>query len=165
MTSANAPLPTITHGYEGATWLQHRLRHFPKTRDVILSPFGEVVADILGYLYHGIYNAGKVKWERWGLQFSHNSVIEVVVPAHGGWSTYDGDMLTRLVLIAAATGIRIEVSPINQYYFRLYFHRRHSCHLPEAQARSHPYATTHPTLTDLEVRLLTGVRITWEPSE
>lgn len=99
--------------YAGADWVKY---HRPN-----ISEFGSKVADILGQAYKGIYHAQKTvlnkrtEWEsdRW---------IEVVV--YGELSTYDGDELTRLVLLCHEQSIRLGVCGAAPGYLRLTFSPR-----------------------------------------
>ena len=96
----------------GAGWIRQSLKIEP-------SPLGALVADMLGVVYVGIYNAPinhrKVDWcePQW---------IEVTV--RGGLATYDGNRLTKLVLLAHACCVRVEVQPRNMQCLALQFHGR-----------------------------------------
>jgi hypothetical protein len=165
MDKRDFPLPVLRHRYAGSAWLQYYLQAHKKTEDVILSPFGVVVAELLGFLFNGIYNAkGMVNWERWGREFANPDCIELVISSNGGWSTYDSDTLTHLVLLATLTGIRIEVNPVNQRYFRLYFHRRYSRHLPDQPDLNRIYHT-HPTIEQLLANIQQHLNVEWQPAQ
>lgn len=96
----------------GADWIRQALKVEP-------SPLGATVADLLGVVYGGIYNAPinhrKVAW-------TDPEWIEVA--AYGSLDTYDGNRLTKLVLLAHALCVRVEVNPCNMRYLKLCFSPR-----------------------------------------
>lgn len=99
--------------YAGATWVE---QHMNKATS--MSPFGRVVADIMGDLYYGIYH-----WDGWKrTDWSKERYIRVIVS--GDLSTFDFDGLTRLVLLAHALCVRVSVSPCNMQYLEIMFHPR-----------------------------------------
>ena len=84
------------------------------------SELGKNVANILGYIGCGIYNAPinveKVDWanERY-----------IRVNWERGLSNYDGQALTDLVLVCHQKMVRISVSPCNFHLLKLEFWQRH----------------------------------------
>ena len=101
-----------------------------------LSPLGRDVAELLGAAYAGIYHipgraVHKTDW-------TNNLWIEIVVLA-GEFATFDGSLLTRLVILAHEFCIRMEIEPANPYYLRLFFHRRQ---------REGGFSKRHPTIEE-----------------
>jgi hypothetical protein len=113
--------------YAGHEWIEKDLK-------VQCSPLGRDVADLLGFVYRGIYHIERnVRKVEWGNDF----YIKLNLDDGGSFATWDGNNLTRLVLAAHAMAIRIEIEPCNPRYMRLYFHRRR---------REGGIAERHPTI-------------------
>ena len=99
--------------YAGAGWLDMAL---PQERPI--SDFGVKVANVLGQAYLGIYHirsavlSKKVDWGDLG-------VISVTVG--GELATYDGSVLTYLVLCCQAAGIGVDICGSFQHYTKLVF--------------------------------------------
>jgi len=99
--------------YSGSEWLERQ--------GIELSELGKEVADLLGQAYLGIYHIQdsvlnkKVDW-------SNNYWIAINI--YGGLSTFDFDMLTRLVVMSFDRMIRIEVNPRTFRHLQLMFHKR-----------------------------------------
>lgn len=73
------------------------------------------VSDLFGGLHHAP-NESKWKWE---------SPTQVSMTCRAdGWATFDGEMLTRLVLLAHARAVRVELSPRGPGYLELRFSQR-----------------------------------------
>lgn len=96
----------------GADWIERGLKVEP-------SPLGALVADILGVVYGGIYNAPinhrKVAWA---------DPLWIEVAAYGSLDTYDGNRLTKLVFLAHALCVRVEVNPCNMKHLKICFSPR-----------------------------------------
>lgn len=94
-----------------------------------MSDLGRDAADLLGDLFLGIYHMdskhlAKVDWSN-----DHH----IAVTVYGAMSTYDNDMLTRLVLLSHDRMLRVEISARTHKYVGLLFHRRHGRHGPIAR--------------------------------
>jgi len=106
--------------YAGADWLKKNLAYAKPTASV--SELGEIVADIIGQLYEGIYHVEdnhlfKADW-------ANPKRIVLTLPDGGGrFATYDFSLLTHLVLLAQATKIRIAITAATHGYLRLTFSR------------------------------------------
>ncbi len=109
-----------TNYYAGAAWLKHSLASQRTARG--LCPFGERVADLLGWVFEGIYHisdavlADKAVWDN--DRYARISL---------GWqdlSTFDTSTLTRLVVACHDLAIRMEVNPCNFHHVELLFHPR-----------------------------------------
>lgn len=99
--------------FAGADWVKAH----PGKPDV--SPLGELVADLLGDMYAGIYHIErslrKVDW-------SEQDCLSVTLP--GGMATVDHDLLTRLVYLAHERALRVELEGVGPGYLRLTFWQR-----------------------------------------
>ena len=75
-----------------------------------MSPLGALVADILGQLVQGIYH---IEEEVHDTDWSNPTFIEII--SKGGYlerlSTWDGNMLTLLVIAAHEACLRVDISP------------------------------------------------------
>lgn len=112
--------------YAGAEWIKSAFKN--KT----MSPFGEKVADLLGNVFLGIYhlNRSALRNAEW------DNKTFISINYDGGMGTYDGDILTRLVLLAHDMCVRVEIQP-NMRYLKLVFHPRQ---------REGSISEKHPTL-------------------
>lgn len=101
--------------YAGADWLEPQLIR----KGMVLSELGRDVADLLGYLYQGLYHVSgivdKCEWD-------NNHYISLA--HYNDLSTYDFNHLTTLVFLAHRMAIRVEIQPCNFKYLRILFHRR-----------------------------------------
>lgn len=96
----------------GSEWVISALGRQP-------SPLGCQVADILGYVWQGIYHIGRsalerVKWEDEGL-------VSVVIK--GELATFDNDYLARLVILASDADLRLGIEGKGPHYLKLSFWR------------------------------------------
>lgn len=104
----------------------HKLRRGFTPRPVKLSPFQAKVIDICGMVGDGIYNA-PINWDRvqWGNPDSAWSGMWVPW-RDGRMSTFDGNQLTKLVLLAHEARIRIEIQArANGHFVLSFFPRSH----------------------------------------
>ena len=116
--------------FAGADWIKSVTK-----KD--LSPFGVHVADLLGQVYAGIYHIqDEVLHPR--AEWQHPSRIEIVT--YGDLSTYDFNVLTKLVVLCHDHAIRLTIAPASNKYLRLIFHKR--------QRNSPHISERHPTLED-----------------
>lgn len=105
----------IKSEYAGADWLEPQLIR----RGMVLSELGRDVADLLGYLYQGLYHvSGIVDKCEWDNKFY------ISLTHYNDLSTYDFNHLTTLVFLAHRMAIRVEIQPCNFKYLRILFHRR-----------------------------------------
>lgn len=118
--------------YSGSEWIERQ----PYGKAI--SPLGRRVADLLGDLFLGIYHIDsdvrRVDW-------SNTHHLKLTTYAKGGqFATYDGCLLTRLVILAHDRCLRVEIEPAGPKYLRLTFHGR-SRESAEQWGR-------HPTIED-----------------
>lgn len=107
-----------------------------KHPDVILSPLGRSVADLLGELFYGIYHLDKKTLYKPDWASDHH--IDVVIGWHS-LSTFDYDELTRLVFLAHHMALRVSIKAATHNYLELMFHQR---------GRTGGFSGRHPTLDD-----------------
>ena len=109
----------------GADWIRSALKIEP-------SPLGVKVADLLGIVYGGIYNAPltpkRVNW-------SDDQCV--IAKVSQGVATHDDNKLTKLVLGSHALAIRLCIGACNPQYIELMFH-----HYGPGAGFTHP----HPTI-------------------
>ncbi len=96
-----------------------------------MSPLGRQVADILGYVWSGIYHLE----DRYLREVEWGDPDQMVIRIRGELATYDFSHLTELVLLAHRTGIRIAVAPKSNWTLELRFSRRYGG--PEAHPALH----------------------------
>ena len=113
--------------YAGAEWIQNR--HSSK-----LSPFGVQVADLLGFVFRGLYHLSEFSLTN--AEWSNPERIEIGYPS--SLSTFDNSHLTELVILAHDLAIRLEIRPWTPRSLRLLFHRR--------EGREGTFDTRHPTI-------------------
>lgn len=95
----------------GAAWLRARGR--------TLSEVGERAADLVDWVWSGIYHVGREvlrgTWDdNWCAQFC----------LYGGLTSYDNPLLTRLVIGAHERALRVAVEPANPMYLRIVIYPR-----------------------------------------
>ena len=101
--------------YSGAGWVRRSLGIEE------MSPLGEKVADLIGYVFRGIYHLrsaslGKVDW-------ADKHVITIVID-DDSFSTVDFNKLTELVVLTHEEMLRMHVRGAAPGYLRLVFHQR-----------------------------------------
>ncbi len=118
--------------FAGADWITQTLTYSKPVR--VPSPFGRLVADILGQVYRGIYHIPeqtllhpRTKWE-------HDRHIEVIV--RNELATYDAPELTFLVVLCHEAGVRLSIHGANIGYLCLMFSKR--SHTATSFATRHP---------------------------
>ncbi len=94
----------MTPQYAGADWLESTLRH--ERPELVISPFGRVVADFLGELFAGIYHMDVQALRR--ADWTHQDFIVVNI-GYQSMATFDDDKLTRLVFLAHHLAIRVSI--------------------------------------------------------
>ena len=94
----------MTPQYAGADWLQKALSY--KQPDLILSPLGRSVAELLGELFLGIYhmNQSELRLSDWA-----NNDFIVVSIGYQSMATFDDNLLTRLVFLAHHCALRVSL--------------------------------------------------------
>ncbi len=107
--------PTL---YAGAGWLRHALEQRGKE----LCPFGERVANLLGWVFAGIYHIDDSVLSK-GAVWDHDAYVRITL-GRKDLSTYDSNILTRLVIACHDLAIRMEINPCNGHYIELLFHPR-----------------------------------------
>jgi hypothetical protein len=113
-------------GYAGAGWVKAAARKE-------MSEFGEEVADLLGDLFLGIYH---IERDVWRADWSTPGHISLTIRGNS-WATWDGENLTRLVVLAHDRCIRVEMEAAAPRTMRLTFSPRE---------REGPIWKRHPTL-------------------
>ena len=103
---------------------------------IAVSNIGARCAELAGRFYGGLHHfpgewggIRKVDWNHW--LFCRWS-------QRGGLTTFDGDSITRLVMLAHDLGIRVEVNPAM-------WHLEIVCH-PRVAEKTPGKATPHPTM-------------------
>lgn len=102
--------------HAGSDWIKSNLAIVkPGT---VISPLGEIAADILGQMYFGIYHLKsshlfKVDW-------SNNRTIEITI-TDTDLATFDSSTLTIMVILAAALKIRISIKAATHGYITFTF--------------------------------------------
>lgn len=99
--------------HAGAEWVAARI-------GAPLSPLGVKVADLLGYLFAGVYHIDRAVLRA---DWSNPSWI-VVILRYETLSTFDNSLLTRLVFLAHHLALRVEVTAAAPNLLRLTFHQR-----------------------------------------
>lgn len=117
--------------YDTQSWMQNN--------KLAYSPFGLLVAQMLGDLLGGIYHMDTKEVRR--IDWANTKYIEV------RWdrelATFDGDLLTRLVFLAHKHCVRISISPRSNQYLTMMFHPRN---------REGGMWERHPTIDEMERR-------------
>lgn len=90
--------------YAGADWLQKALSY--EQPNLILSPLGRSVAELLGELFLGIYhmNQRELRLSDWA-----NNDFIVVSIGYQSMATFDDNLLTRLVFLAHHCALRVSL--------------------------------------------------------
>lgn len=95
----------------GADWLEPALKRRGKT----ISPFGRRVADILGQVVQGIYH---IEEEALAADWSRDYCVTLKV--RGGYlgrvCTWDGNLMTILVVACHDAAVRLDIGPANIGY-------------------------------------------------
>lgn len=120
--------------YSGAEWVQEAIKYGSIKGP--MSELGELVAEILGEVYYGIYHLDSGCLSR--VDWANGYWIEIVIGRD--MATYDGDTLTRLVILCHELLVRCEIEAAAPRYLRLIFHKRH--------ARDGKMSRRHPTIED-----------------
>ena len=101
-----------------------------------LSEIGAKTAIILTKLFQGMHHIPKSQIEK--MNWEHDRFLSFTYG--GSMATFDGNMLTRLVILAHEYKVRVEITPCNFKYFTINFHNRIN--------RNGRYYERHPTVKD-----------------
>lgn len=119
--------------YAGAAWIQSNLGP-----GKLMSEIGVKAADLLGDLFLGIYHLDMKEID--SADWTNHFWIQIKLRSIGhNWATHDGDLLTRLVLLAHDRCIRVSIEPTSKHYLLVQFHSRQ---------RTGPMGRRHPTLEE-----------------
>jgi hypothetical protein len=152
--------PECLQTYSGSKWLERSCK-------VKCSPLGRRVADILGYVWRGLYHLRDGSPKHLA---AINWADEHVIEAHlytCGVGTFDGSEMTELVILCHALCIRLEINKsMKQGCLRFFFTQRIPPGDPEDKQR--PYLhEIQPTLGFVLARM--GIEpnkyYTQEPAE
>jgi len=72
----------------------------------------------LGDLFYGFHHMDVERVKEWGTGIAYNT-------SHSGFSTFDYDGLTRIVLMAHKRCIRVEIAPSGPGLIKLVLHKRY----------------------------------------
>lgn len=97
--------------YAGADWLC-------ASRGVSLSPLGRAVAEIIGYVWRGIYHLSTRDLD--ASDFTDAHMVQVRVPAE--LATFDHAELAELVVLCYSNRLRMEIKPRGRGHLLLRFH-------------------------------------------
>jgi len=120
----------IQHAYAGAEWIESnviRVHNTGVATEIVegtgaapMSPLGRTVADVLGFVYRGIYHLPNSA--TYNTDWSDLRRIVVNVPAE--LCTWDGNTLTQLVVVTHDMMLRMEVGPSGPRMIKLSFFQR-----------------------------------------
>lgn len=142
------PRRELTHEYSGAAWLEAGYK-------VKCSPVGWIAAEILGFVYRGLYHLPEASLAK--PDWTNEHWVAVNVP--DGLATYDGSALTELVLLAHDLGVRLEIQQGGPGRLKLYFHAR------ERRTGGTGVWSRHPTLEEAAERLRARYTAVFEPAD
>ncbi len=104
--------------YSGSDWLKASL----KVGD--MSPLGEAAADFLGDLFLGIYHMNTTSLRK--VDWTDPYYIRVTLPSGLSMATVDGNMLTKIVVLAHDRMLRVDILSVGPRYLALLIHQRHN---------------------------------------
>lgn len=116
--------------YAGVDWLRSNLKAAVRRGEKAgkklmredISPLGVTVAEVLGYVFKGIYHLNVkalLRAEWWNQQ-------TIYVAIHQELATWDSNVLTTLVVVCHDLGLRLAVHPHGPRLLRLQFTQRTS---------------------------------------
>lgn len=128
--------PRLAMRYAGAEWVQAYLdathkravaraaqRKRPYTKPApTMSPLGITAADILGFMYQGIYHLPHGLIEK--CDWSDRWMVRITVPS--SLCTWDNNNLMWLIVVASDMMVRVVIDGVNQRYLKLGFSQRTS---------------------------------------
>ncbi len=100
--------------YAGADWVEKSFKV------ANMSQLGKEVADLLGDLFLGIYHLSSVALKK--VDWGDDSCIRITLS--GSMATFDGDKLTRLVVLSHDRMIGVDLGPCNFQNLEVLFHKR-----------------------------------------
>ena len=106
--------------FAGSDWLLSVMAH-RRAGNKHVSPFGALVADILGATFQGLYH---IEREVLRAEWSDESRISIVLSSTAWLATYDGCDLTSLVVLCHDACVRLEIAGTGRGQVRLVFYRR-----------------------------------------
>ncbi len=127
----------MSHQYQGAAWIVRQ--DWGE-----LSPLGHTVAEILGWVFRGIYHVNRRYLSE--VEWSDPEFMEIRMRTE--LATHDGNDLTELVLLAHLSGVRVAITPKSNWTYTLKFHAPGSLLI----------CGDHPTLE------LAIARLGWKPN-
>lgn len=99
--------PKLNMRFAGAEWLRKQFSYEKKTLEI--SPFGETVAEALGFAWRGIYHLSYQTLRR-AKSWDDDRWIRVPIGnGRGELATWDSDELMRLVVVSYDLGMRLSV--------------------------------------------------------
>lgn len=124
----------VRHNYAGSKWLKRQpIMVKGKRTELKVSSFGERVADLLGYVFEGLYHLDENKADDW------NASNHIEFKLDRELSTYDDSRLTTLVLLAHHMAIRVVIQPLSHRSMKLIFHNR---------KRNGEWHNSHPSIAE-----------------
>lgn len=108
-------MPILVTSYAGADWVARG-----PWKGKTMSPLGHAVADVLGVVYRGIYHLQPAAIDA----CDWSSIYRVRIAVLSDLCTYDGDELTRLVVLCHDMLLRLEVAPAGPQRLGLSFFQR-----------------------------------------
>lgn len=99
--------------YAGAEWVKAAFK-------CEMSPLGELVADLLGDMYFGIYHLDSKSLKRTDWSDRHS----IVYNHQHSMATYDGNELTRLVVLSHDRMLRVQIKGLAPGLMQIVFHKR-----------------------------------------
>ena len=100
--------------YAGADWIE---KTFKISK---MSQLGKEVADLLGDLFFGIYHLPSVALRK--VDWGNDLCIRITLST--SMATFDGDKLTRLVVLSHDRMLRVDLGPCNFQHMELLVHKR-----------------------------------------
>jgi hypothetical protein len=136
--------PRLKMSYAGAAWLRKNLSYEKKPRT--LSRFGEAVADLLGFVWAGLYHMPHETITR--ADWSNERSIEIRIG--DTLATWDFNELTRLVILSHDMGIRVQVGSCSNRTMSVFFSARDGRYAIDVGERGEgmSIATHMPTLEE-----------------
>jgi len=125
-----------------AEWLE-------QSKKIIPSEFGKKVANILGYVWQGLYHiqTTSLKKVKWG----DERYMEIIISQ--GLATWDRNDLTELIVLCHDECIRLEIRPCSPQHLKLCFHKR----VPISEAGDMLICRGHPTIEE-QINKIRGVK-------
>jgi hypothetical protein len=136
----------IIPAYAGADWIKGAWRPAPD-----MSPLGVAVANLLGDWALGIYHLNTTSLHR----VEWNNPYVVIFNYRGGMATFDGDELTRLIVLCHDRCLRCSFHGKGFGYIEMMFHQRQ---------REGSMSERHPTIEAAAARIRAAYHPVLEPT-